>query len=63
METDIMLLELLEVLERSMIGRYIEALRLRMLQRKLNPKALVSRTDCLLVLEVKVHFLPNPSPA
>ena len=42
METNVMFPELVKVLERSMIGRYIEALVFSELQCKLNPKALVS---------------------
>ena len=37
-----MFLELVKVLECAMIGRYIEAPGLRLLQRKFNPKAFVS---------------------
>ena len=62
-ETNVMFLELLEVLERSMIGRNVIAVDFGLLQSELKSTAFVSRTDCLLVLEVKVHFRPIPSPA
>ncbi len=59
MEADVMLLELVKVLERAMICWYVEALGFGALQCKLNPKALVSRTNCVFVLLINsVHRLP-----
>ena len=58
-EADVMFLELVKVLERAVVCWYIEALVFSELQCKLNPKALVSRTDRVFVLLVNaVHRLP-----
>ena len=62
MEADVMFLELVKVLKRAVICWYIEALVFSVLQCKLNPKALVSGTDCVFVLLVNAVHLPNPSP-